>query len=191
MSYSLKCKELSFLKLPTEIRLKVYRCLFYSAKDLTLCDDGPLSAQLLRTCHLVHDEGAPVLYGGNKFDTTSVSGNKIYDKIGVENIRRMRHLLWCWDATETYRSGVDSFLDFLHWGRKDGKKLQTLEMYLTRAERYHGNFIRIMRKVIKIMVENDDWRQLVYITSFPERDPRRFRVISPSTRLLEGVRHPQ
>ncbi len=188
MSYWPKSKESSFLELPTEIRLKVYRCLFHSAENLTLSGDRPLSAQFLRTCHLVHNEGAQVLYSENQFDITSVSRHKIYDKIGCENIRHMRHLLWCWDATETFRSGVDSFLDFLHWGREDGKKLQTLEIYLTRAERYPGqNFIWIMSKVLKIVVASVDWRQLVHITGFPKEEYGRYRVISPSSRLLDGV----
>lgn len=192
MSYLPKGKATSFLKLPTEIRLKVYRCLFHSAENLTLSDDRQLSAQLLRTCNLVHNEGAPVLYGENQIDITSVSGHKLYDRIGCDNIRHMRHLLWCWDPTESSSSGVDSFLDFLHWGREDGKKLQTLEIYLMRAEKYPGpNFTWIMSKVFQIVVASVDWRELVHITGFPKEEQRRFRVISPSSRLLDGVCDPQ
>lgn len=63
----------SFTDLPPELRNKIYRQAFVRtdgelkippAKDgLGLCR----SAQFLRTCKLVHDEGCSILYGENKF----------------------------------------------------------------------------------------------------------------------------
>jgi len=59
----------SFDILPPELRLRVYRLLF-TTKGWTIVgnrQDFSRSAQLLRTCKLVHSEGRAVLYGENKF----------------------------------------------------------------------------------------------------------------------------
>lgn len=59
----------SFDMLPPELRLRVYRLLFTSKGWTTIGNrqDFSRSAQLLRTCKLVHSEGRVVLYGENKF----------------------------------------------------------------------------------------------------------------------------
>ncbi|KAF1848504.1 uncharacterized protein K460DRAFT_353477 [Cucurbitaria berberidis CBS 394.84] len=66
-----RCK--SFKDLPPELRNTVYRSLF-ARKDNDLrippTKEGPglcRSAQFLRTCKLVHDEGCSILYGENTF----------------------------------------------------------------------------------------------------------------------------
>ncbi|KAK4194703.1 hypothetical protein QBC40DRAFT_269890 [Triangularia verruculosa] len=58
---------LEFLSLPGEIRNRIYRLLF--RLDSTIDDDcrPRLSAQFLRTCRQVRDEGLPILYGENTF----------------------------------------------------------------------------------------------------------------------------
>ena len=66
-------KQFPFLRLPQEIRLKVYRELLLSEKELFMgdcsifpCSNG-LHLEILLTCHQVHDEAVGVLYGENIF----------------------------------------------------------------------------------------------------------------------------
>lgn len=61
-----------FADLPPELRNAVYRHAFVRNKTLNIPQrfDGPglcQSAQFLRTCKLVHDEGCSILYGENEF----------------------------------------------------------------------------------------------------------------------------
>ena len=58
-----------FLKLPPELRNKVYRSLFVADWGLNFdtCENLCLSASFLSTCHTVYKEASPVLYGANSF----------------------------------------------------------------------------------------------------------------------------
>ncbi|KAK8162165.1 hypothetical protein IWX90DRAFT_487007 [Phyllosticta citrichinensis] len=62
-------KENLILKLPAELRIKIYRNLFDHPDDLVLHDPNnfSLSSAFLRTCRTIHDEGCGILYGSNTF----------------------------------------------------------------------------------------------------------------------------
>lgn len=62
-----------FLRLPYELRLRIYEDLLVADSTIHIADNRPrftgrLEPQLLRTCRQIHDEGADILYGSNTFE---------------------------------------------------------------------------------------------------------------------------
>jgi hypothetical protein len=93
---------LGFTDLPPEVRVMIYKLAFISEKPIIVGDQIPegstLSSQLLRTCRVCHDEGAPVLSGNNVFRMETAQygpteGNWIryFEAIG-ENSKFVRHI---------------------------------------------------------------------------------------------------
>jgi hypothetical protein len=123
-----KTNAKGFTDLPAELRNKVYRHLFVHSHEVTFppreqyCsgDNHSLcwSAQLLRTCRLVHSEGCSVLYGENTFhfDRNKHTRGPFWQSIpkeigytdvrhflkaiGSENLAYLRDIhIWLEDAT--------------------------------------------------------------------------------------------
>ncbi|KAG9191423.1 hypothetical protein G6011_09511 [Alternaria panax] len=64
--------KLGFLDLPTQLRLKIYRYCLIEVRTITVfssSSNGPenLAFNLLRTCQVIHSEGAEMLYSENVF----------------------------------------------------------------------------------------------------------------------------
>ena len=64
----------SLMKLPYELRLRIYEYFLLADSEITIADTRPrfkghLETQLLRTCQLIYNEAADVLYGSNVFET--------------------------------------------------------------------------------------------------------------------------
>ena len=62
-----------FLRLPYELRLRIYEDLLVADSTIHIADNRPrftgrLETQLLRTCRQINDEGADILYGSNVFE---------------------------------------------------------------------------------------------------------------------------
>lgn len=96
---------MSFLKLPAEIRLRIYERLL-KAKRFIIFPQPPdykarLHPAILRTCKTIHREAAPVLYGKNRFMIESVvsswmintKSRRMFQKIGLNNARCIQHLV--------------------------------------------------------------------------------------------------
>lgn len=121
MSAPSDSKPFRFLELLPELRLKVYSELFLAEETIWLRDDKlSLSAQFLRTCRLVHDEGVAVLYGDNAFDRRMLCDSALEQKIGAHNVARIRHLKESskYEIVMFIRSLEmlkDSFDDQRHW----------------------------------------------------------------------------
>jgi hypothetical protein len=83
------------LKLPRELRLKVYRELLRSENDLLMgdCSTFPcingLDLGILLTCKQVHDEAVDVLYGENIFQAIPIP-NLYPDNRNIFRVRRAR-----------------------------------------------------------------------------------------------------
>ncbi|KAL6710587.1 hypothetical protein ACN47E_008635 [Coniothyrium glycines] len=110
-----------FLNLPPELRNKVYRHLFVIAGQyfrVPPSKNGPgleRSAQFLRTCKLVHNEGCSILYGENTFrfvrhfDTRGPFWERVpmeigyqdalqfLKMIGAENLQYLRDIMFTFD----------------------------------------------------------------------------------------------
>ncbi|KAI1612463.1 hypothetical protein EDD36DRAFT_418631 [Exophiala viscosa] len=111
-----------FMKLPTEIRLKIYTHLFYSRKEIKIEPAKPasqgafifvsdtkedketpwllrpptasgLSSQILRICRQIHHESLPVLYKSNIFDCAAREG---------VSLLLIRHLSLDWDQLQDF-----------------------------------------------------------------------------------------
>ncbi|KAK7633914.1 hypothetical protein IWX49DRAFT_128520 [Phyllosticta citricarpa] len=67
-----KPKENLILKLPPELRRRIYNLLFKTEDALSIHDphNFGLSSAFLRTCKQIHDEGCAVLYSDNHFGLT-------------------------------------------------------------------------------------------------------------------------
>jgi hypothetical protein len=84
-----------FLKLPPELRNKVYSLLFVSPTELRFASPAfSLSSAFLQTCKQVHDEGRSILYGENKFvfernrNSRSPFWDPVAKEIGYKDMRR-------------------------------------------------------------------------------------------------------
>lgn len=85
-----------FLKLPKELRDKVYRYAFVVGAPIIfhLRDNFKRSAQFLTTCRTVAAEGAVILYGENSFhfsrtaDKRGLYHDKVWKEIGYKDVRR-------------------------------------------------------------------------------------------------------
>lgn len=71
---SIEEQPCGFLRLPYELRLRIYEDLLVAESSITLADSRPqfagrLEPQLLRINRQFHDEGADVLYGSNVFES--------------------------------------------------------------------------------------------------------------------------
>jgi hypothetical protein len=90
-----KDKPKTFVDLPIELRLKVYNQLFKFDKPVELGkNDHCGSAQFLRTCKMVRDEGTAVLYGENSFHftrDTRIRGTyheRVWKEVAYKDVRR-------------------------------------------------------------------------------------------------------
>ncbi len=85
-----------FLKLPPEVRNKIYDLLFLSKHpvDFTANQNHSHSAQFLSTCKTVYNEGRAVLYGNNSFHFTRDSRvranyfDQVWAEVGFKDVRR-------------------------------------------------------------------------------------------------------
>ncbi|KAF2495621.1 hypothetical protein BU16DRAFT_394462 [Lophium mytilinum] len=84
-----------FLKLPPELRNKIYKLLFVSQSELRFNNPQfSLSSAFLRTCKQVHDEGRSILYGEGTFvfERNRLSRSPFWDpvakEIGYKDMRR-------------------------------------------------------------------------------------------------------
>ncbi|KAF2807794.1 uncharacterized protein BDZ99DRAFT_464706 [Mytilinidion resinicola] len=84
-----------FLKLPPELRNKIYGLLFVSQNELRFSNPQfSLSSAFLRTCKQVHDEGRTVLYGESTFvfernrNSRSPFWDPVAKEIGYKDMRR-------------------------------------------------------------------------------------------------------
>ena len=85
-----------FLKLPQELRDKVYRNAFVASAPIIfhLRDNFQRSAHFLATCRTVAAEGAAILYGENSFhfsrtaDKRGSYHEKVWKEIGYKDVRR-------------------------------------------------------------------------------------------------------
>ena len=95
----------SFLSLPPELRLQIYRYLLCHSSWIQLhrsenpwylyTEATSLESAILRTCRTIYSEAFPILYGEDTFlyqcQTTSLS-NGIVSKIADIHLNRVRHL---------------------------------------------------------------------------------------------------
>ena len=92
-----------FLDLPAELRTRIYPDIFveqkpdYTGAQKAICfihNEDTYSAQFLRTCRLVYEEGRPFLYGDNRFEFRRNQASrgqfwrKQWKEIGYKDVRR-------------------------------------------------------------------------------------------------------
>lgn len=82
-----------FLDLPHEIRHQIYDLVFKADEPVQMgVSDTAFSAQFLRTCKKVHEEGSKVLYGENSFHFTRDTNARgkfwetIWPEIGYKDV---------------------------------------------------------------------------------------------------------
>ena len=98
--------DCGFLRLPYELRLRIYEDLLVTDSPVTIADNRPrhtgrLEPQFLRTCRQIHNEGADVLYGSNVFETLLHTNgqlarhlNKWLKTITETNVARLNRLVF-------------------------------------------------------------------------------------------------
>jgi hypothetical protein len=91
-----KLTKKGFTDLPYELRIGIYREIFVKQRPLhfTSKEGFSRSAQFLRTCKLVHEEGRKIMYGGNSFHfsrSNQARGTYFesdWREIGFKDVRR-------------------------------------------------------------------------------------------------------
>jgi hypothetical protein len=63
--------------LPPEVRLLIYQFAFAQSTSVALAHLARANISLLRTCRLVHQEGAPIFYGLNDFSISAHDGEAL------------------------------------------------------------------------------------------------------------------
>ena len=100
-----KCRpqkeKLPFINLPEEVRVRIYRMLFFSKAPIVFNTRQNLSrsAAFLRTCRLVNVEGSLILYGENSFhfernvQTRGRLFDKVWREIGFRDVQSFLHMI--------------------------------------------------------------------------------------------------
>ena len=102
-----------FMKLPTELRLKVYRELLKPRNDLRMkfheLGMNHLHPNILRTCHQVYEEAMEVLYGENIFYVHYIDRNNP----NASRVKRGRSYIFA-TQNDVYKSHITTLTQFLH-----------------------------------------------------------------------------
>jgi hypothetical protein len=102
-----------FMKLPTELRLKVYRELLQSKNDLRMkCHElgmNHLHPNILRTCHQVCKEAMEVLYGENIFYVHYIDRNNP----NALRVKRGRSYIFA-TQNDVNKRHITALIQFLH-----------------------------------------------------------------------------
>ena len=91
-----KSNRKGFTDIPYELRIGIYREIFVKPQPLHFSskEDFSRSAQFLRTCKLVHEEGREIIYGENSFhfsrsnQTRGTYFERDWREIGFKDVRR-------------------------------------------------------------------------------------------------------
>ena len=79
-------RQLTFLGLPAEIRVLIYRFLLCQDEPIHYSKDAKLSPTILRTCRQILSEAGPILYEENVWKM------KISKKSGTANLMTLHHM---------------------------------------------------------------------------------------------------
>lgn len=163
--------SVSFLSLPAELRIKVYKYALISPSsmyEITLCTDQdrsshrkPIVTALLKTCRTIAYEAAPILYGRNCFKAiNSTPFSQWLEAIGPVNIQFLKSvhivattfgpiLIGCIPRINRPWGGV------LRTLRHRATSLQDLSVYWCHEDR--GNKIRVCNQ---LALELNGWEEL-------------------------------
>lgn len=147
------------LRLPTELRLEIYRYLLVSGRTLRMVrrkevgSSSPknrLFPAILRTCRLVHSEAADVLYRDNFFLAHRVDESNS----NAASIRRAKFAI-------DLRTGDN--------GEGDVSKLPSFL-------RYHQKLEHLVLEITSVLLENSTLRRLILDTFWEHRSSSRLTV---------------
>jgi hypothetical protein len=111
---SVRAQTFPFMKLPTELRLQVYRHLLISKHTVGMKKDEDedegvhdLHPEILRTCQQVYDEAVEVLYGENTFDIYLID----HSNPNASRVKRAKAWVAFWWKENKQIGALTRFLD--------------------------------------------------------------------------------
>ena len=185
-------QSISFLSLPAELRIKVYKYALIppsSTYEITLCTDQdrsshrkPIVTALLKTCRTIAYEAAPILYGRNCFKAINSSPfSQWLEAIGPVNIQFLKsvHII-----AATFGPILIGCIPRINrpWGevlrtlRHKATSLRDLSVYWCHEDR--GNKIRVCDQ---LALELSGWQELNLVidnSTLPRTYEGQRRVIS-------------